>query len=781
MTAADLEINDPPTADDGTGHSRRRFLGYLLAAPTLVAAADIVGGVDGAQPANATIASPPEIADEFDLGDLQDLAARATSSLIKIRVNKDGTASFALPRAEVGQGITTTFAMLIAEEMDIPIDHVHIELEKARPDLRFNQLTGGSNSVRSLYTAVRQAAAVAKSQLTQAAAEQWGVKPSSLRVRDGVITAKDGRTATFGSLTEAAAADRTTRVMARLKHPSEFKIVGKSHTRIDARDIVTGRKKFAMDYDIPGAMPAMICRPPTINGTIKRVHNRAAVLRMPGITHVVNTSSGVAVRGRTFGQCIDAVRALKVSWGPGTADDESESGIHAALLRAELPFTDAAIGGATKAIEQRFTFYFASNSALESNCAVARVTKTTAQVWASLKVPIVAQNLIAKRIGLSPDKVTVHVTQGGGSFGRHLFPDAAVEAADIAKKTGRPVKLMWHRTDDFRHGRVHPMVTSNVRAIYKGKNVISYEQRHTSVDTDFRHGFGDIITAYGATIPGGNELGYAETIFELTQTVSYNYGATDQALAEIDKSFHTGSMRNIYSPDVCVAQELITDELATAMGMDPHHFRHKFIKSDRFRAALERAAKEGKWGRKMPKGTAQGIAFHAEYKGCTAALVEIDCRPDTVHRDIPNAYTGPRVTKVVFVVDVGLAINPRGLRAQMMGGIMDGIALALTSSLHFKHGYFLEGSWDNYYYTRQWNVPPELEIHVMPTTTGKPGGAGELGVAATKAAVACAYRRATGKMPTSFPINHDKPLGFTPLPTIPPIPQSPTNGLTAKI
>jgi isoquinoline 1-oxidoreductase subunit beta len=136
------------------------------------------------------------------------------------------------------------------------------------------------------------------------------------------------------------------------------------------------------------------------------------------------------------------------------------------------------------------------------------------------------------------------------------------------------------------------------------------------------------------------------------------------------------------------------------------------------------------------------------------------------------------VTKVVMAVDVGLAVNPRGLEAQMQGGIMDGIALALTSSLHLRDGYFLEGSWDNYFYTRQWNVPPDVEVIVMPDTTGEPGGAGEFGVASTFAAVACGYRRATGTTPTEFPINHTGPLAFRPKPTVPPIPQSPTNGLT---
>jgi isoquinoline 1-oxidoreductase beta subunit len=180
----------------------------------------------------------------------------------------------------------------------------------------------------------------------------------------------------------------------------------------------------------------------------------------------------------------------------------------------------------------------------------------------------------------------------------------------------------------------------------------------------------------------------------------------------------------------------------------------------------------------MPAGTAQGIALHSEYKSRVGALVEIDCRPATVSRVVPDAYTGPRVTKVVIVVDVGLTINPEGLEAQMQGGAMDGIAQTLTSSLHLANGIFKEGSWDNYYYTRQWNVPTDVQVVIMPNTTSTPGGAGELGCGVTQAAVACAYARATGTMPTAFPINHNKPLGFVPLPTVPPIPQSPVDGLS---
>jgi isoquinoline 1-oxidoreductase beta subunit len=180
----------------------------------------------------------------------------------------------------------------------------------------------------------------------------------------------------------------------------------------------------------------------------------------------------------------------------------------------------------------------------------------------------------------------------------------------------------------------------------------------------------------------------------------------------------------------------------------------------------------------MRPGTAQGIAIHREYKSAAACVVEIDCTPATVNRKVTDGFTGPRVTKVTFAVDAGLPINPLGIEAQMLGGINDVIAQALTFSLHLQDGHWLEGSWDNAYYTRQWNTPPDVNVIVMPTTTGTPGGIGEFGVAATMAATACAYWRATGTFPTQFPINHHQPLGFTPYSTVPPLPQSPTDGLT---
>ncbi|MFJ7958175.1 molybdopterin cofactor-binding domain-containing protein [Streptomyces sp. NPDC096319] len=763
----------------GPGMGRRRFLGYVLAAPTLTVAAQL--GAEALAPRQAAAAAPalipslPGPAELIDLNELLTLAALPTSNLITIRIDTDGTAHFALPRAEVGQGVTTSSAMIVAEELDLPLDKVKVTLADARPELLFNQLTGGSNTTYSTYTPIRVAAALARGRLLHAASLVLGDAVETLTTKAGAVLSPAGALLGYGELAVKAAAVADAAVEVTLKDPDRFRVIGTAQRRVDALEAVTGRKKFAMDLQVPDALPTMVCRPPTINGTVRSVANLAEVRAMPGITDVVTVSTGVAVRGRTFGQCVDAVRALRVEWGPGTAEGASDATVLEKLRRAELPLVVPALPLLTKAVDARFTFHFASNAALETNCAIADVRQDSAEVWASLKAPVVAQEQIALKLGLPPTAVRVHVTEGGGSFGRKLFSDAAHEAVEISRALGKPVKLMWHRTDDFRQGRTHPMSTSRVRATYSLGEVLTYEQRHTSVATDFGHGIGEVLTAEAARLPVADAT-FSETMFQLTQISPYHLGVTTQLLAETDKGFNTGSMRNIYSPNVRCAQELVLDELAKRMGQDGYAMRRRLLKDKRARAVLDKVAEAGEWGRTMPAGTGQGIAVHTEYHSAVAILAEIDCRPETTGRKVPGAYTGPRVTRVVCAVDVGLAVNPRGLEAQMMGGIADGIAVTLTSGLHLRDGHFLEGSWDQYFYTRQWNTPPELEIIVMPPSGDKPGGAGELAVAGAMAAVACAYGRATGTMPTVFPVNHAEPLAFTPLPTVPPVPASPTDG-----
>ena len=523
-----------------------------------------------------------------------------------------------------------------------------------------------------------------------------------------------------------------------------------------------------MDLEVPNALPTMLCRPPTINGTALAVKNLAAVQAMPGITdvaiipHTPFVAGGVAVRGKTFGQCIDAVRALDVTWGKGSVDGMSEADV-----LAELQEDRAAAARRRSRSPRRSSAPSPSTSArgdpLETNCAVADVRSGGAEIWSCLKSPIWAQEQIAAMLGLTVDKVTVHVTEGGGSFGRHLFSDAAFEAAAVSKALGKPVKLMWHRTDNFRQGRVHPMCTSRVRATYLGGNVVAFDHRHTSVATDFSMGFGEILSATAATLPGANSLGYSELVFNLSQKVPYNFGVVTQTLTEAYayNTFNTGSVRNIYSPDVTTAREVTIDQLAKAMGQDAYQFRRSFVRDDRMKAVLDAVAKAGSWGRSMPAGTAQGIAIHDEYKGRAACLVEIDCRPQTVGRKVEDAYTGPRVTKVVIAIDVGLPINP--LRP---GGPDDGrgrwtgsrrrsptacTSRTATSSRAAGTTRSTRGSGTSRSTCRSSSCRRRAATPAAP---------GEFAVAPSMAATACAYARATGTVPTSFPINHDGPLGF---------------------
>jgi isoquinoline 1-oxidoreductase subunit beta len=766
------------------GFSRRRMVGYLIAGPTLIAGASL------SRPAKAGAMVPTvQPVDSFDLSDLLVDSTLATNHMITIEVRPDGTVYFDLPRAEVGQGITTSFAMIIADEMDVPLDRVVVTLADAKPELLFNQFTGGSVSTQELYLPVRQAAATARDQMMRVAADRFGVARSELRVADGVISG-GGQSLTFGELSQTAAVSTSRRADdVQLKQASDLKYIGTEQKRLDARAAVTGTKAFAMDLKVPDALPTVICRAPTINGGPGELLNRAEILAMPGVTDVQvipHTASerngiiqgGVAVRAKTFGQCIDAVRAMNVRWIPGEVSQRglTVDKIKADLKAAELPMTPALPG--QNVVEDEFVFHFRPGDPLEPNCAVADVREDRAEVWSALKSPIWAKQRIAANLNLPPEKVTVHVAQGGGSFGRHLFSDAAFEAAHVSRAFGnKPVKLMWTRADMPRHGRCQPMKIVRNRATHDGSQVTSFSQRMTGVMTDYTQGLGEILTAAGATPPGQNFLQYSQTIYNLTANVPYNFGPVDMLLNEIYEynTFNTSSVRNILSPEVRTSVELTVDRLCAELGKDRMAFRIEHARDARMKAVLERVKKESQWGRALPAGVAQGVACHREYKGFAACVAEVDVRPKTLQRQKVGGKTGPRVTRVTYVVDVGLPINVLGLKAQMMGGIIDGIGQVMTYCLHLKDGAFLEASWDNAFYTRQWNVPPRVDVIVMPPTSDRPGGAGEFGVAASMAATACGYGAATGTMPRTFPVTYDD-LGFKPYPTVPPVPESPTNG-----
>lgn len=756
---------------------RRRFVGYLLGGAGFVAVADL--GVGAARAVAAPVPSLPQVSEVFDLMSFLAESTRSSSRFYAVGIDEKGHAHLALPRAEVGQGITTSSAMIVADELGFPPERVHVTLAPAVAEMGSAQFTGGSSTTVATWTPLRVAAATARTALLQAAAVELGVSVGDLRLADDRILAPSGRSMSVG---EAAALGRPTSTRAvevELRPLGSGAVVGTPRRRLDARDAVTGAKTFTMDLDVPGALPTMVCRAPDLNGTPSAVRNRATVLAMPGVTHVAVIPTGVAVRARTFGQCIDAIRRLDVAWRAGSVSGRSDTDVLSAVRRTERSLGPKVPG--TTTIDGDAVFHFRSGSALEPNCAIADVRSDRAEVWSALKSPTAAQSAVAKILGLSVEVVTVNVVTGGGSFGRRLFFDAALEAVHASKAFGAPVRLMWHRADEPRQGRVHPMATSRIRATLAGDRIISFEQRHTSVTTDFTLGLGQQLASQREALP--EQLANAaasQGSFLLTQELGYDVGLVTQTFDETSRDavrLNTGSVRNVFSPDVRVASELMMDRLAARLGQDPLAFRREHLKDDAVRRVLDRVAVLGRWGRPMPAGTAQGLAIHVEFRGATAVLVEIDCRPATVRRTVRDGVTGPRVTRATVVVDCGLVVNPLGVEAQMLGGFVDGMAQVLTYSSHLRDGHFLEASWDNSAYPRQWNVPFRFDCEVLDSDATEPGGVGEAAVASSAAAVACAYARATGTVPTRFPINHDDPLFFEPKPFVPPVPASPTNGV----
>ena len=409
--------------------NRRRLLAYAASAPAVTAAVGL-----GVTPSKAEALplplTPPDTVDLYDVGDSIVGLSAATMPLVHLSIDSSGVYTMELPRLESGTGVATALAMMIAEEAGVPLSMVKVKSADAQPELLYNQITGGSCTVRAFEPLLPA--------MVLAARARAGLPPQAGAPKD----------------------------------PAQYQVIGKRHGKLDARDIVTGRKKFTMDQNVPGAVPTMCRMPSQIRGTVLSVNNRSAVLAMAGVIAVevvpgggtvVGIPPGVAVMAETFGQCWDACLALDITWGDGPLKGESDATI-GAKLRAAIPPLVAALPG-TIAIDAEFTWKAATACPLEVECAIVDATKPDrAEIWAGLQTPIVTTQAIALDLGLPPGSVTAHVIPSGGAFGRRLFWDPVQVAAQISKKTGRICKLMYHRSDDIRHTRLRPPQVHKVRA-----------------------------------------------------------------------------------------------------------------------------------------------------------------------------------------------------------------------------------------------------------------------------------------------------------------------------
>jgi len=716
--------------ESDAGVSRRRFLKYAIQGSTLV-----LGGAFLESEEAAASISLPELGEILDFADVVRLAESPYAANLVLEVTADNRIRFELPRLEKGQGIVTAFAMLIADELDADYDRTDVTLSDRRADRPFS-ITGNSAAIRALWDPVRMLAAQARARLITAAALRWQVSATTLRTAQSKVIASDGRTATYGALSADAARVVVPLVSSAPKPVSQYRLVGSGKPRKNARAIVTGAQQYTLDIAVPNAMPTVVARSPDIGGTIVS-WNGSVAQSMPGVLGVVRIPSGIAVTAQTFKQALDARDALVISWRSGPLRTVSDNHIRETLRQINSPLTPVLplFGSRTATFE----FPYLAHAMMEVMGAIADVRDDSAEIWYASQSPNFIAAQISQALGMPASKVKIHVPFAGGSFGRRLFGEAAVEAAQISKALRRPIKLMWTRNDDVRHGRFRPMTRCEIRATWLGGAMTSFEHRIAAARTDFGHGLGEALSALGVSVVPSL---FGQVGFTTMVSLPYRFGTTSHKLVERDVGVPTGSWRSVFSSVMTSANEIFIDEIARARRYDEVDFRLRHLDSAAAERCLRRVAAAGSWGRAMPRGQAQGVAVHAEYRSAVAYLVEID-----------TTGTEPRLLRACCAVDVGVPINTRGLEAQMQGSLIDAWSSMFRAGCHLDNGRIREGSFGDFLWARMRHTPPTTEVHVFPAQDGgSPGGAGELGITAAAAACVNAYARATGTQPRRFPI-----------------------------
>jgi isoquinoline 1-oxidoreductase beta subunit len=500
-------------------------------------------------------------------------------------------------------------------------------------------------------------------------------------------------------------------------------VIGQPTRQLQVRDIVTGKMRYTQDVKVPGAVATVVARPPTINGNVVAVDSSAAEA-MEGVIAVTQIPSGVAVSATTFHHAMKARDALVITWAPGPMAGMSDAEIRQQLAAA-APDMPPPLPSA-EYVEGTFQFNFTPHNLMEVFDAVADVRSDGADIWVGTQFPQGVQAQVAAAIGMTPESVTVHHLRSGGGFGGRIFALAEIEAAQVSQAIGKPVKLMWSRPDVVRHGHMRGASYHQIRVLLS--QGIVWDHYATSVDFN---------------IPAQASPFVASSILPMQTYISmpYDVGQFVARSSTHALAMHTTPYRAPMSYPVATAREVMVDEAAAALGQDPVAFRRSLIKTDRGIAVLDKVAQTGNWGRAMPRGCAQGVAYHEEYGSLMAALVEIDATD-------PQA---PRVTKLLIVVDAGLPANPLGIASQVMGGAQNGMAEVLQAGVHIDDGAVREHTFGDVMWTRQRNHPLESECHIMPRN-GEPGGCGEVGPCVASGATANAYARATGTKPRNFPI-----------------------------
>ncbi len=662
-----------------------------------------------------------------------------------LTIGADGKVTVLSAHMDMGQGIYTGVATLVAEELDADWDQMRVEGAAGNPRYYGNvmwggaaQGTGGSTAIPSSWDRYRQAGAAARAMLVQAAADSWGVPAKEVRVANGIVSHADGRSAGFGELV-AAAARLSPPAEPVLKQPGAWRLIGNPELRrLDSPAKTTGTQSYTIDVQLPGMLTAVVTHPPAFGGKVKSF-DAAAARAVPGVVDVVEIPRGVAVVATGTWAAIKGREALTVEWDLAAAETRGSDALlaeyrrlgsegDAAMARSE-GHADHALAGAAKVIEGSFDFPYLAHAAMEPLNAVAWLRDGTLEIWGGHQLPDLYQAIAAQIAELPPERVKLHVMMTGGGFGRRAVTDADVvaEAVSVARAIGwkAPVKVQWTREDDMAGGRYRPMYHHSIRAgLDADGNPVAW--RHRIVGQSILAGtpFEAMMVAQGVdgtSVEGAANLPYA-----------IPHLAVDLVTTAVGVPVLW--WRSVGSTHTAYATEVMIDELAVAAGKDPVAFRLGLLHDHpRHAGVLRLAAEKAGWGTALPEGRFRGVAVHEAFSTYVAQVAEISL----------DARGAPKVERVVCAVDCGVAVNPDVIRAQMEGGIGFGLGAILHGAINLEDGRVLETNFDGYEVLRL-DEMPLVEVHIVPSAE-RPTGVGEPGVPPIGPAVANAYRAATGR------------------------------------
>jgi isoquinoline 1-oxidoreductase beta subunit len=666
-----------------------------------------------------------------------------------IRIDRQGLVTLVMPQVEMGQGIYTGLAMVLAEELDVGSDQVVLETAPPSDKLYANpifglQATGGSTSMRAFWTPMRKAGAGARAVLVQAAAKMWNSDPAGCRTERGeVIHEASGKKIAYGALIDHTAGI-TPPQDPPLKAVSAFKLVGKPLKRYDTPDKVNGKLQYGIDVMPAGVKFATLALCPEFGGKVDRVDTTKAQ-SLPGVRQIVVLDDVVAVVGDHMWAAKQGLAALDIVWksGPHATVDTNEVWKQLRTAAEGEGVIAKSVGDAKQELargdrlEAEFELPFLAHATLEPlNCTV-HVRPDSCEVWVGTQVLSRAQGVAAKVTGLPLEKVTVHNYLIGGGFGRRLDVDYIEVAVRIAQKVDGPVKVVWTREEDMQHDVYRPVYHDRLAATVSGGKIVGWRHRIA----------GSAIIA--RWLPPAFKKGV--DIDAVDAAIDVPYDIPNLAIEYVRNEppgVPTGFWRGVGPNNNVFAIEGFVDELAKKAGQDPIAFRRAMLdKTPRLRAALDLAVSKSGWGQPLPARnggrTGRGVCAQGAFGSyiATVAEVEVDKSGEV------------RIHRLVSAVDAGIVVNPDSVIAQLQGGLIFGLTAALYGEITIEKGRVQQSNFNDYRMLRI-DQTPVIEVHLIPSGES-PGGIGETGTTAGPPAVRNAILAATGIALRRLPIDRD--------------------------